>query len=444
VWARIRRGLWAAHDAAGGLAVDVGLYSLSALFALLTATSSTLAPHRAWGSVAVYGYGAATALALIQLTLRRTRAERSAASTAGRAGLAVLTWCAVALLPLLLQAVQRASVVGGGARRTDRAQEEVLVIEDGGRRLLESGTPYLERAAIAALPEGERLLAYLPYQPGMAVFGLPRSLDPSAAWWSDARVWFALVTAAALAAALRVLRAGGGTPQLLVRALQVATVLPVCALTLATSGDDLPVLALCLLALALVATGRPGGAGVAVGAAAALKLFAWPVAVVLGVHVLTRGRASLVRYAIGAVGLPVLTLLPALAIDPGGVAENVLRFPLGRGLVTSPAQSPLPGHLLATAWPWGRALALGLLLTTGAAIAVGLWRRPPLTAAAASRVCGYGLLAALLLLPATRFGYLLYPLAFLVWGAGRYVARTAGASPTSAEAEPAIDWSRAG
>jgi len=37
------------------------------------------------------------------------------------------------------------------------------------------------------------------------------------------------------------------------------------------------------------------------------------------------------------------------------------------------------------------------------------------TAAAASLVCGYGLLVALLLMPTSRFGYLLYPLAFLAW-----------------------------
>jgi hypothetical protein len=32
-------------------------------------------------------------------------------------------------------------------------------------------------------------------------------------------------------------------------------------------------------------------------------------------------------------------------------------------------------------------------------------------------VSGLGLLAAILLLPTTRFGYLLYPIAFLVWAA---------------------------
>ena len=126
-----------------------------------------------------------------------------------------------------------------------------------------------------------------------------------------------------------------------------------------------------------------------------------------------------------------LTLAPVLAVDPEGVVENVARFPLGHGLVTSPAQSPLPGHLLATSVPGGRALAIGLLLAAGAAIAVWLWRRPPPTAARAALVCGYGLLAATLLLPSTRFGYLLYPAAFLVWGAGRYVTRAPAGSGAS-------------
>lgn len=424
VWERIRRWLWRAHDAAGGLGLDVALYGASAAFAGATAAWSTLAPHRAWGRVAVVGYAAATLLALGQLYLRRRTTPRASGPPA-RAVVAVLTWWAVALLPLLLQAAARA----GG--RADRAQEEVAVIEAGGRRLIETGTPYLSRAAIAALPEGERLLGYLPYQPGMALFGVPRALDPVAAWWSDARVWFALVTAATLATALWLLRRGGASLALLVRALQVATVLPLCALTLATGGDDLPVLGLCLLAFALAARGRPGGCGLAVGAAAALKLFAWPVAVVLGVHAALHGRAAWLRYGAGALGVPLLALLPVLALDRAGVTENVLRFPLGRGLVESPARSPLPGRLLAVAVPGGSAIAIGLLLAAGAAVAVWLIRRPPGSAAAAARICGAGLLAATLLAPATRFGYLLYPVAFGVWGAGRYVTRAADGSGAS-------------
>lgn len=434
-------GIWRRLDrAAGGLAADLGLYGLSAAFAAVTAATSILLPHRAWGTIAVIGYLVATLVVAGQLALRHraatAAADRAAPSltdrltgTPARAALTALTWCTTALLPLLWQAVQRA----GG--RTDRAQEEVVVIERSGIRLIEEGTPYLGRDAILALPADERLLGYVPYQPGMALFGLPRALA-GATWWTDARLWFALVTAGALVAAAAVLRrsrvarptsasrpssarlpasasSNADRDHALVRAVQFATVLPVCALTLATGGDDLPVLALCLLALALCARRRPEAGGLAIGVAAALKLFAWPVALVLLVHAAVMGCRSLARFGAGALGVPVVALLPALIVDPAALVENVLRFPLGQGVVTSPAQSPFPGYLIATTLPAGRAVAAALLLATGLAIVVRLARRPPRTAAAAAAICGFGLLAAILLMPATRFGYLLYPLALL-------------------------------
>jgi hypothetical protein len=434
-------GWWRRADESGhGLHLDLGLYLLSAAFAGVTAATSTLPPHRAWGTIAVWGYAAG---AVLTLALRlRSPAD---AITRGRAGITALSWAAVAWLPMIIQAVERA----GG--RTDRAQEEVIVVEHAGQRLLDTGTPYLERAAIAALPEPERLLGYTPYQPGMAVFGLPRAVFGTY-WWTDARIWFAIITAAALAAAVYVLRSGdAGLPgragprdhasadrgsherasshAVVIRAVQAATVLPLCALTLATGGDDLPVLALCLLALAItardqLATAQPAPArpaardqlartGLVAGAAGALKLFAWPVALVLAAHAATRRR--LLVYLAGAIGLPLLALLPALLVDAGAAIENVVAFPLGRGLVTSPAQSPFPGHLIATGVPGGRVIAAGLLVAAGVAIAAGLLRRPPRTAASAALWAGYGLLVAILLMPSTRFGYLLYPVALLVW-----------------------------
>jgi hypothetical protein len=383
-----------ADRAAGGLAADAGLYALSAVFALITALTSTLLPHRAWGAVAAWAYLAAVLVVAVQLVLRRT---------GGRLALTWVTLAGAALLPLMLQAVQRA----GG--RTDRAQEEVVVVEHMGERLAATGTPYLGPDAIAALPESERLLGYSPYQPGMAVFGLPRAWAGEA-WWTDARVWFAVATVAALAGAWWLVRDAGP-----VRAVQAATVLPICALTLATGGDDLPVLALCLLALACCATGRFGAAGLAVGGAAALKLFALPVLIVLAVHAVATRNGR--RFLPGALGLPVLALAPAFLVDADAFVENVIRFPLGHGLVTSPAQSPFPGYLIASALPGGRLAAAALLVAAGAAIGVLLLRRPPRTATAAALFCGYGLLAAILLMPTTRFGYLLYPAALLVWAA---------------------------
>ncbi|MGR6322807.1 glycosyltransferase 87 family protein [Micromonospora soli] len=401
---------WQAVDsAAGGLALDLGLYAVSAVFAGVTAATSTLLPHRAWGALAAVGYALAALAATGQFLARRRHAGTPLAGLPARWAVTGVAWATTALLPVVAQSIQRA------AGRTDRAQEEVVVVEQAGARLAEHGTPYLGHDAIAALPPAEQLLGYTPYQPGMALFGLPRAAVD--AWWTDARVWFALVTAVALAGVVATLRGtpGPDTPgraAALLRGVQAVAVLPICALTLATGGDDLPVLALCLLALALAAAGRPGRAGVAVGVAGALKLFAWPVAVVLVCWAATR-RAGL-RTALGALGLPAVALLPVLLVDRDALVENVLRFPLGHGLVTSPAQSPFPGHLIAGALPAGRIVAAALLAAVGVAIAVRLLRRPPRTAATTALICGYGLLAAILLMPATRFGYLLYPVALLV------------------------------
>jgi len=131
--------------------------------------------------------------------------------------------------------------------------------------------------------------------------------------------------------------------------------------------------------------------------------------------VATAGRRPATRYVLGALGLPVLVLVPAFLVDPGATVENVIRFPLGRGLVRSPAASPFPGHLIADALPGGHAIAGARLALAGLAIAVWLVRRPPRDAAGAAVVCAIGLLAATLLMPATRFGYLLYPIAYAVW-----------------------------
>ncbi|GGM10269.1 glycosyltransferase 87 family protein [Dactylosporangium sucinum] len=366
---------------------DSAFYALCAVFAAVTALTSTLLPHRAWGAIAWVGYLLAAVIALAGL-VQRTR-------------LAWLVFALVALVPLVTQAVQRA------AGRTDRAQEEVLVVEQAAVRLVHHGTPYLDRSAIAALPEP--LLGYTPYQPGMAVFGLPRAAF-GAAWWTDARIWFALLTIAIIWYCLRLL---GPRPLIALAVLA----LPLATLTLATGGDDLPVLALGLLAVALTARDRFTAAGVAIGLAGALKLFALPIALVLLVLAWRSGRFSVAgRFAALAFGLPVLALLPALLVSPDAYVENVLRFPSGHGLVTSPAQSPLPGHLIAASLPAGRYVSLALLLLAGVLLAAWLLRRPPATYHAAALVIATGLTAAIMLTPTTRFGYLLYSVVFLaVW-----------------------------
>ncbi|MFI5913865.1 glycosyltransferase 87 family protein [Dactylosporangium sp. NPDC051541] len=358
---------------------------LCAAFAAVTALTSTLLPHRAWGAIAWIGYTAGAALVLVL----------------SRRLVVWLVFAATALLPLLVESIQRAS------GRTDRAQEEVLVVEHMGDRLVHTGTPYLSRAAIADLPADDRLLGYAPYQPGMSVFGLPRAAFGSS-WWTDARVWFAIVTLFCLVYSLKLLLADAH------RLTQAVAALPLCTLTLATGGDDIPVLALCVLALALASRDRFIAAGVAVGLAGALKLFALPVALVLLVLAWPPlSRAA--RFAVFAFGIPLVALVPALVVHPDAFMENAIRFPTGQGLVTSPAQSPLPGHLIASSLPAGRTIALALLLLAGAVIAYLLYRHRPTTSAAAAAFIAAGLTAAIMLTPTTRFGYLLYPATFLAY-----------------------------
>jgi hypothetical protein len=381
-----------------GRPVDVAFYLLCAVFSAYTGKLSMLESHRAWGAIAVWGYLAAAGLAV---ALR---------SQVARAWLTGLAWGATALLPLISLAAERAD------GRIGRAQEEVMVIEAAGLRMLHTGTPYLDRDAIAAVPAALRLSDYLPYQPGMAIAGLPRAIA-GIAWWTDARVIMALLSTLALLSALYLL----GFPhresrsEAPLRALQAVTVLPLAALTLATGGDDVPVLAFSLLACVLCVRHRWTLAGLAIGCAAALKLTAWPVLVVLGIVVFVRARRHLPRYAAAALLLPLATLGPVAVINGRAVVENVVRFPLGHGLVQSPAASPLPGYLLTAHLPDGHQLVLALLLSAVVGVTVSVLHRPPSSAAAAALVSAVGLLLAIMLMPATRFGYLLYPVALLAW-----------------------------
>lgn len=387
------------------LFIDLAFYGAAALFAGATALWTTLDSHAQWGAIAFGGYLPAAICAAILLAQPGPVWRRRAFISVGAA-------LAVTAMPLAFMAIDRAAGVSG------RAQEEVLVVEASGARLLETGSPYLHADAIAALPEP--LLGYNPYQPGMAVFGIPAALLGEH-WWTDARVYFLLAAAACAIGAVRLLRGGPGSALNatgagkgpLLRAVQAMFVFPVCALTFATGGDDMPVVALMVLALAFAHRERPLAAGLAIGAAAALKLFAWPAAIVIAFLLWRNGHLR--RYLAGFAVPVAVTMLPVLAVDARGFFDNVIAFGLGHGVVTSPAQSPLPGFLVAQYVPGGDLIAPALLGLAAVVIAFLLWTSPPVTAASAALWCAAGLSAAFLLMPSTRFGYLLYPVVLLGW-----------------------------
>ncbi|MCC9156572.1 glycosyltransferase 87 family protein [Streptomyces parvulus] len=336
---------------------------------------SDQAAHRVWGWTAGIGY----ALAALLSSGPRTRPAARAAAVLG-----------AVLVPL-------AGLVAAGV-----AQSEVAVVERSGRLLLATGSPYLSQPVAVG--------DFNPYLPGMAVFGV---LPGDARWW--------------LGGVFAVCLAGVG----LSRAALLAC--PLVALPFAVGGVDLPVVGLMCLGVVLAGRGRPGRAGLALGAAAALKWTAWPaLPVALVLVTAARGGRSALRYAATGSGTAAAVVLPFVLIDPAGFQRNVVAFPLGLTSAASPAESPLPGRLLASYVPGGTVIALVLLAAAALLTGVSLVLRPPGTVPAAAARLALGLALATALMPATRFGYLVYP---LVLGALAYRERHATRSVPEVPAE---------
>ncbi len=353
------------------------LWAGCALVALGLALVSDLGPHRVWGGVAAAGYAIA---ALMTWGARSTRPARAAAVTGA------------VVVPLV-------ALVAAGL-----GQLEVAVVERSGQLLRTTGSPYLaDPVAIAD---------HNPYLPGMALFGL---LPGDPRWWMGGAFVGALAAAG------------------LHRAWPLAC--PLIALPLAVGGIDLPVAGLMCLGVVLAGRGRTARAGLVLGVAAALKWTAWPaLAVAMALIAVRHGGRPALRYAAVAVTTATAAVLPFALADPTGFYENVIAFPLGLTEVTSPAASPLPGHLLATHVPGGKVIALALLVVSALLLAVSLAVRPPETVRAAAARLALGLGLAMSLMPASRFGYLVYPLVLGALAAARMPRR----SPVSTTSEKAL------
>ena len=380
-----------------------------ALFACAVAAISAGAPERLWGELAAASYGLA---ALVALAGRRRGLPLAVAISVTGAALIPLAWMA----------------------STRMGQPEVSVVIRSAHLFLHQGTPY-ERASALATAHGP--YAYNPYLPALAFFGLPH------AWFgggllTDPRVWFGVVFLAAFGTALRL--SGVRRPWLWA---VVVTASPVIAYPLSTGGDDLPVLALICLGLALLRpaagladtgpadTGpedatpaRTGGlttqriilASLALGLASAMKATAWPaLAVAVALVAACAGRRAVAWLVLVTLCVPLAVDGPVLFAQPSSVVSNTILFPLGLTKIQSPAATPLPGHLMAEAWSWGHYAAIGLLLLSGLAIAAWLIVSPPRDERAAGWRLVVGVTLMFAFAPASRFGYVVSPLGLAAW-----------------------------
>lgn len=374
---------WRAVPARAVVGAGAGL---SAVIAAIFAAVTTIDSHRVWGVLAALGY-----LAAFATCCRATGSAVTALRVAGIGG---------ALLPA-------AALIRAGIR-----QPEVDVVERSAGVLLGTGSPYLGTTG--------DLADVNPYLPGMAVFGLPRQLLGDSLL-GDARLWFLAVFVGALAAA----SAHAAPPLAPVAGKAPITALlddppavlwavlacPVVALPVAVGGHDLPVVGLLCLGLVLAARSQPVPAGLVLGVAAVLKQPAWPgVAVSVALLAVLAGSAAARWCALVAVTTVAAVLLPVLLGPTGPSAlRQMAGFPLAASQIVSPATSPTPGVLLTDAGPTARVAGLVLLAAAMLGLAVWLVRRPPKGFTTAALFLAVAETIAALLLPTSRFGYLVIP-----------------------------------
>lgn len=318
---------------------------------------------------------------------------------------------------------------------TGKAQMEVGVVERSADLLFTSGTAY--NATPHVVPD------FNPYLPGMSLFGLPHMLFGDTPFTS-ARLWFALGFLVAVIATVRVLLKGrttgsrpdaGAAPSAVTGVFWLVAC-PVVALPLTIGGVDPPVIGLICLALAFADRRAVMGAGLALGAAAALKWTAWPaIPVIVAMFAVCCGRRAAVKCAVAAVGIAVLCTVPVALVDTDAFYQNVVLYPLGLGEAASTAQSPLLGHLIVAFVPHGQTVTVALIALSALGVGVSLLVRPPRTSVAAADRLATGLLFAIALSPATRIGYAIFPVVLYVWP--RFAARLSAAHAAEAEETPA-------
>jgi len=369
----------------------VGIFGVSAIWAILVAVISNDHVHELWGEMAAVGYGLALAVILL---IRHARTADLALGLSFVGGL---------VAPLGWMAAHSNALADKGL-----LQPEVWVVARSGMTLLHQGTPYADPAVLAGTQNPN---AYDPYLPVMALFGLPRALF-NLGLLTDPRILFGAVFLVIFWLALR--EGGARDPG---RWTLLVAGSPVIAFELAVGGTDVPMVAFLCLGFAYLWQRKPLLAGLALGIGASMKATAWPALLVAIALLAVRDGKQAVRvFAVTAVGVVAVCVGPFIIDHPRALVVNTIMFPLGLASVKSAARSPLPGYLIASTWPHtGYMIVVALLVLAGVAVAASLVFRPPTSVPRAVVLLAGAMTLMFVLAPSTRVGYFIYPAALAIW-----------------------------
>jgi hypothetical protein len=368
----------------------VAWYAAFAGFAGVVFVASGQPLQWVWGISAAAGY----ALAALTAALWRSR---------GREAALIIALVGALAAPLAWQ-------VSLGRKMSEVGEDSLKVVTRAAVLLLQHGTPYLPADQIS------HALGYNPYEPGMAILGLPAAVGLHGAA-GNPRLWMGITAVAVLAASFRL-----ATPGSALRSTAFAFGSPVLALPLTQGLTDVPVLALLSLALACTAAHQRRGhvqlaGAIALGAACAIKATAWPALPVIAAMIAVRDGAPAAARFLAAAGVATTALVavtaPSSVTAPAALFQNTVLYPLGMTRYHTYADSPLPGHLLAATGHSGLWAAIGLLCVVGLAMGASLVVQPLATTKAAAWRLAATLTMVFSLAPASRWGYFVYPAALL-------------------------------
>ena len=256
----------------------MAIFAASAVYAGVVAVFSGIGVHRQWAIMAAPAY----LLAAVAAGWKRRGLDVSLLLGFAGGLIVPLTWMAA----------------------HGESQREIKVIIRSAWSLIHHGTPYHSTAVLAGTQNPD---VFNPYLPVMALYGMARTVLGGGIL-TDPRLWLGATFVGAFALALS---SAGATD--IWRWTGLVTATPLVAFPLAVGGDDLPVLGLMCLGLALLwRPGRQPGlvlAGLTLGVAAAMKATAWPVLIVAVVWLAARdGMRAAARFAFTAL---------AVFADPG-------------------------------------------------------------------------------------------------------------------------------